>query len=322
MCNARPSRESIVTVPFLMFRPWEQGNSPLVYAEPIRSYGIVETPHNYSNFHREYDVIGLLGKGGFAEVFKVQHKASRQYRAAKIIPLDTVDSRTRFANEIRILQKLRSGYTANIVEYFEQPSVDGGPPMGIIVYDFIEGTDLLEFLNEHIQTNTRLSREILLAILQGMLRCLAHVHDHGVVHRDIKPENFIVSSDEGGTVRVNLIDFGLATEEGLSSTALHGTQAYTAPEAFGGSYVSKSDVWAVGLIFLTMNSHGNSLFQRIDSTDRNDRIVAESVIEELKSMHPMTVGLDILRNLLDPDMNSRPSASEALGHPIFAREVF
>ena len=62
---------------------------------------------------------------------------------------------------------------------------------------------------------------------------LEYSHAMGIIHRDIKPENIMVSDDEG-SVRVRIMDFGLAkatTDQRLTRTGtLVGTVAYFSPE--------------------------------------------------------------------------------------------
>ena len=52
------------------------------------------------------------------------------------------------------------------------------------------------------------------AVLDGVLRGLAHAHAHQIVHRDLKPENLLFAAD--GTAKI--ADFGIA--KGLADTTL------------------------------------------------------------------------------------------------------
>jgi hypothetical protein len=64
------------------------------------------------------------------------------------------------------------------------------------------------------------------------LQLMHHVdrmHDLNIFHRDIKPENVVVDWEDGEEKRVQLIDFGLATDERFTNREC-GTRAFVAPE--------------------------------------------------------------------------------------------
>jgi WD40 repeat protein len=115
--------------------------------------------------------------------------------------------------------------------------------------EFIDGPNLREW----IDTEPRRFRDVLAVYMQAG-RGLAAAHRAGIVHRDFKPENAIVGTEEDGSERVRVLDFGLARgtgeptpeiEEGddpalsgshvlltplTKSGAIMGTPAYMAPE--------------------------------------------------------------------------------------------
>ncbi|NDD99388.1 hypothetical protein EB008_03720 [bacterium] len=62
-----------------------------------------------------------------------------------------------------------------------------------------------------------------------LMRHVDRMHDLNIFHRDIKPENVVVNWEDGGEKRVQLIDFGLATEERFTNREC-GTRAFMAPE--------------------------------------------------------------------------------------------
>ena len=103
-------------------------------------------------------------------------------------------------------------------------------------------------------------RERLQLMIQ-VCRAVQHAHQRGVIHRDLKPSNIIVGDDENGSLRVKVIDFGIAkalsTGAGASNPMLTltrehqliGTPAYMSPEqAAGAAIETTSDVYALGAV--------------------------------------------------------------------------
>ena len=81
---------------------------------------------------------------------------------------------------------------------------------------------------------------------------LDYSHARGVVHRDIKPENIMVSRQDG-SVRIRVMDFGLAhatTESRLTKTGtLVGTVAYLSPEQVTAhAFDGRSDIYSLGTV--------------------------------------------------------------------------
>lgn len=74
----------------------------------------------------------------------------------------------------------------------------------VIVWEKIEGPDLLELLNE---TGSALPEGRAAFLAAQLLRAVAFLHTSGFAHRDVKAENALV---ERATQRLRLIDFGLS----------------------------------------------------------------------------------------------------------------
>src|SRR5262249_54416152 len=65
------------------------------------------------------------------------------------------------------------------------------------------------------------------------------IHDAGIIHRDLKPENLFLARREDGSIRLKVLDFGVAKvadHGGAMGTAssLVGTPLYKAPEQIPG----------------------------------------------------------------------------------------
>ncbi|KAF9571455.1 hypothetical protein BGW38_008613, partial [Lunasporangiospora selenospora] len=138
-----------------------------------------------------------------------------------------------------------------------------------------------------------------------------------VFHRDLKPENILVAGD--GSLK--LADFGLATRERVSSDFGCGSSFYMAPEqqpilASAGRrpYLpAKSDVWALGIIFLNLRFGRNPW--KLSRADMDETFAAYAQDPNvLKGMFPelSPSALYFLQRVLCVDPNERADCYEAL----------
>ena len=194
------------------------------------------------------DLIRLLARGGFAEVWEAEQTSLGRRVAVKILRHEHLAQQEMvafFEQEARVLARLNH---PNLVHIIDRGATPAGP---FFVMEYVEGKTLQEML-----TAGDLSRDRAIWILVQASRGLAYAHRNKVIHRDIKPANILVSR----TGQVKLSDFGIAAvrraAEGLDldtgpspKTAL-GTRAFMAPEqrsAF--DFVGpEADVYSLGVI--------------------------------------------------------------------------
>lgn len=69
---------------------------------------------------KDYQILELLGKGGFGEVKKVVHKLTRDVRAMKIIKKDKCDESylASLTNEIKIMKQLDHPHIIKLYEIY------------------------------------------------------------------------------------------------------------------------------------------------------------------------------------------------------------
>lgn len=89
------------------------------------------------------------------------------------------------------------------------------------------------------------SLEAAVTMTNGILTGLEHLHEQSIIHRDLKPANILLQK---GTPRLS--DFGISRVLRTTShdSAVAGTPAYMAPEAFDGKRSQQADLWSVGVI--------------------------------------------------------------------------
>ena len=193
----------------------------------------------------DYQVTGVLGRGGMGKVYRVRSMLTDREDAMKVVLSDLDDNpdfEGRFLREIKVHASLQH---PNIAALYTAHRI--GDRL-VMILELIEGVSLEEMLRPEgldIGESTK--------YLAQVLDALAYAHDHGVVHRDIKPANIMIGP--GGVVK--LTDFGIArsaAQARLTGAGLAlGTLAYMSPEQVSGANVDgRSDIYSLGLTFYEM----------------------------------------------------------------------
>lgn len=113
--------------------------------------------------------------------------------------------------------------------------------------ELCDGGDLAKM----IKTRKTLPEREALEILKEIINGYRGINRFGIVHRDLKPANIFFS--EG---KVKIADFGFAIQNAdlrKNSNYNVGSPIYMPLEALNDNhYSSKSDIWAIGVIFYEM----------------------------------------------------------------------
>lgn len=188
-----------------------------------------------------YEVRGVLGRGGMAEVRDGWDTRLNRPVAIKLMyPAFTADTdmRRRFEDEARAAAALNH---PNIVAVHDCGEHNGCP---FIVMERLPGRTLQDDINLGPMPPERVR-----SMLHDVLGALACAHAAGIVHRDIKPGNVLIAPNSGA---MKVADFGIAKTAGATLTAtgqIVGTMAYMSPERVAGAPASVADdLYAVGVM--------------------------------------------------------------------------
>jgi len=196
-----------------------------------------------------YKVLGKVGSGAMAVVYKARQLSLDRIVAVKILPrryTEKADYINRFFKEGRLAAKLNHN---NIVQ-----AIDVGEAGGLyyFVMEFVEGRTL----HDDLSKGKVFSEKEALEVVIQLANALAHAHAHGMVHRDVKPKNIMINTEQV----VKLADMGLArmtsdikaakSEKGKA----FGTPYYIAPEQIRGevNIDGRADIYSLGATFYHM----------------------------------------------------------------------
>lgn len=256
---------------------------------------------------RYYKIIDIIGSGTFGKVYKALHLPTKQFRAMKVVKVDTVnyqDDDKTFLKEIEVLSQIDHPNIIKIFEYF----------MDDINYYVITELCAGGELYDQIYNIHNYNESDAATIMEQIFSVLSYLHEKGIVHRDLKPENILLESDDVNDLVIKIIDFGTSNyyDKKKKLTLKVGTPYYIAPEVLRKEYNNKCDVWSAGVIMYVLLC-GSPPFDGSDDTS-----IIEKVKEGKFSFHGKeweTVSFeakDLIKKLLVKDYNARLSAQEAL----------
>lgn len=199
-----------------------------------------------------YEILGEIGVGGMATVFRARDLELERIVALKVLPSHvTMDDRfvSRFLHEARTVARLSHPAIVQVH--------DIGQDRGAwyISMELIPGQNLAEYLR---QETPNLQQSVQIAA--HVAEAIAYTHEHGVMHRDLKPSNVLMRGDQPV-----VIDFGLSKDILLRDGAvltndgeMVGSPAYMSPEqAHGGEVDQGTDICALGILLYELISFKN-----------------------------------------------------------------
>ena len=274
-----------------------------------------------------YQIVSLLGKGGYSEVYKAYDLENHMYVACKLHQLnqnwkeEVKDNYIKHTvRENQIHQEINH---SKIVRHFDTIEIDNNSFCTVLEY--CSGPDLATYLQRNRFIQEKEARIIITQILEG-LEYLNKLPNK-IIHYDLKPENIIFNNME-----VKISDFGLAkivennTDRVQLTSQGVGTYWYLPPECFEEKknidISSKVDIWSVGVILFEMFFRKKPFGQNYtqdkllkDRVMQNARVVdiptKPNISEECK---------DFIRKCLAYHQEDRYDVFQALESPFIKQE--
>jgi CheY-like chemotaxis protein len=217
-----------------------------------------------------FEIIDVLGQGGFSRVYRVRDVVEAEERALKLF-----DSAAGYAAVRREIGALRKIHHPNVVEVFWAGKTAAGD--WYLITEFIEGDALNAYVNGRRHMRDREAVDVALDVLAALVafhpdaarlkqldaqrregdlseaefREWLELKDKGLVHRDIKPQNVMLTANGA-----KLLDFNIASRVGDPVRTQSGTPPYRPPDADLTRWDVSTDLFAVGVLLYQLVCKG------------------------------------------------------------------
>jgi serine/threonine protein kinase len=182
----------------------------------------------------EYELLRILGAGGFGVTFLCRNKLLGSKVAVKALAREDLERDV--ASVFQEAAALDQLHHPAIIQLRHCGYADDARTRPYVAMEYFEG----QTLEQHVRAKGRLAWKDFKAVAQLMAGALEAAHNKGILHRDVKPANLLLRRADAGW-EARLIDFGLAlTQAALDAAStvkqacgMTGTLDYAAPEQLG-----------------------------------------------------------------------------------------
>ena len=274
----------------------------LLNVSPTVKMGL-EHESDKSDFFRCGDY--CIGKGGFGEVWKVNHKKTNELYVIKVLDKERLKLQNLIAQlnlEIEIMYKVHHPHIMQLINHFEDDD------NFFMIMPYASRGQLYTLLKK----NTKLDQKMTSQFLRETISAVKYLHEHNIIHRDIKPENILLDQN----YRVKLSDFGWSNfcAPNEKRRTFCGTREYISPEMVKKlPHDHRVDIWSIGvLLFECLAGYPPFSGQTDAELFRH--------VTQLKIKWPIDfppLAKNLVMKILKVNPEERPSLDEILKHSWF-----
>ena len=250
-------------------------------------------------FANRYQLVRLLGRGGFSEVWLAKDSYTRLEIAIKVYaPGSGMDT----DGLVEFSQELAGVFNLNHTNLLKPTHVDAWEGMPYLILPFCSQGSIVKRVG-------KMSEEEVWKMMHDVASGLAYLHQHDIVHQDIKPDNILV--DDNGNYLIT--DFGISTKARstlrksvAAGTVNAGTMAYMGPERFSKqpAPTRASDIWSFGAMVY-------ELITGIPPFEERGGILQKNGAEIPDINEPVSDNLkQVVEQMMAMEKNDRPTAGQ------------
>ncbi|XP_018571436.1 serine/threonine-protein kinase PLK4 [Anoplophora glabripennis] len=255
----------------------------------------------------DYEVHNLLGKGGFASVYRARCLKTGIEVAIKMIDKKLMQATgmvSRVKQEVSIHSRLKHPSILELFICFEDINYV------YLVLELCHNGELQKYVKEKTLSESEVS-----SIMRQVVEGIRYLHSHNILHRDLSLSNLLLTKD----MQVKIADFGLATQltrPDEKHMTMCGTPNFISPEvASRGSHGLEADVWGLGCLLYTLLV-GSPPFDTPGVKSTLTKVVMSSY--SLPS-YLSPEAKDLINSLLQKNPKDRMKLEQVLEHPFIKR---
>uniref|UniRef100_A0A6C0KZ28 Protein kinase domain-containing protein n=1 Tax=viral metagenome TaxID=1070528 RepID=A0A6C0KZ28_9ZZZZ len=247
----------------------------------------------------DFQLMSVIGCGGFSTVVKATHSITGTMHAIKVISKKKV---TKYFSNIALserkiwqelndypfINKLYCSLQDLLNIYFVMEYAPRGDMFDVIKTTKLDETDCVLYFCE---------------VLCG----LKHIHEKNIIYRDLKLENILIDKDG----HILLTDFGVSQHSKKNDSKIRGTPLYFSPEMITQKIIhQKNDIWALGIILFEMTG------SVVPWQTSSDTLMFTLILETSLSLDtPWSNKLNVLlQSLTTLDYNIRPDCEKIVSN--------
>lgn len=221
-----------------------------------------------------FEVLDILGSGGFSRVFRVRDTVEDDERALKLF--DNAAGYNAVRREISALRKIRHPHVVQVMWASSTPHGEW-----YLISEYVRGDSLEQYTKGDRVLRDREAVDVALDVLDALVAIhpdakrlneldakkrsgelsedefdeIQELMESGLVHRDIKPQNIMLTRRGA-----KLLDFNIASRVGDPVKTVSGTPPYQAPDVDYTRWDVSTDLFAVGVTLYELTCNGEHPF--------------------------------------------------------------
>ena len=287
------------------------------------------------NYEEYYEILKVIGTGGYGCVYKGRDKETKELRAIKVMSIEKIEENLLSQYKREEIKKQLNICIKGFIEEFENMKICSiNNNNSVKCYEYFNNKDnfviimelcdenLLQLLNKRFKNEGKgLNSEEIYEIMNQLNNTFRIMKEKKIIHRDLKLENILIKYNNNKKYTIKLSDYGCSKRLislSRNCNTYTGSIIYMSPEILKRKeYNYKCDLWSIGIIIYRLifgespyKGEENVLIKMIDKYV--NRLFKEIKNKELD---------DLIKKLLEKEPSKRINWDEYFNHIFFKLNI-